>query len=354
MFLESLYSKNFRNFESLKLDLSPGRTIIVGNNGVGKTNLLEMIYFLSTFGSFRTSNDHDLLRFGESFFVVSGLYGDKEVKVHYSDRKEVFISGIKQKSLRESFGTIPVVALTSHDLEIINGLPSRRRRFMNIGISLYKRTYINYLSEYNRAKKQRNRLLQGAKKGKSINGIEVWEKQLSTATFPIISARNEFVNRLVQYAVPIFHQLTGRTLEIGYKKGGDYNNLELQLKRMRDTEIERGYTLFGPHRDDIILKVDSHPAQVSASFGIKRILAISLRMALSRILTEARGEEPIIIIDEVLGELDRRNLGALSEFIQKSEKVLIATTRNDLMKNEDFNIYRIEEKNGAPLIRKGA
>jgi DNA replication and repair protein RecF len=144
MFLESIYCKNFRNFRDLNLDLLEGRTLIIGNNSVGKTNLIEMVYFLSTFGSFRTSKLENLIHFDEKFFAVSGTYGDTEVKIHYSGKKEISVNDLTQKSLKETFGIIPVIALTNEDVEIIDGEPSNRRYLIDISISLYDRKYLDF------------------------------------------------------------------------------------------------------------------------------------------------------------------------------------------------------------------
>ncbi len=353
MVLERLFANNFRNFINLELELLPGKNLFLGDNGVGKTNLLEVVNFLSTFSSFRTGEDSDLLRFGESFFIVSGIYGDTEVEVRYRDKKEVLINGIKKRRLRDSFGMIPVVALTSSDLEIIDGSPGCRRRFINIGISFYDKVYMDVLSRYNRALKQRNSLLSRAKMGKSIRGIEIWEEQLSNYALPIIKSRKDYVDKLVEHSSSVFDTLTGLKMEIFYNMGCNHNNLCKQLKKMRKREMERGYTLYGPHRDDIIFIIDGHNAKVSASFGMKRALTVSLRIAQAQILHEARKEEPIIILDEIIGELDKDRIYSLSTLLDEYKQVLIATTREDMKESGDFNVYKIENKNGAPIIRKG-
>lgn len=334
------------------MDLVEGRNLIIGNNSVGKTNLVEMVYFLSTFGSFRTQKMENLIHFDEDFLTLSGNYGDTEVKIKYSGKKKVFINDLEQNSLKEAFGTIPVIALTNEDVEIINGGPSNRRYFMNISISLYDRKYLYYLYEYNRAKKQRNRLLFNAKRGRKINNFELWENQLTKSIYPIMEARNLFIKNLSFYAQEIFGQLTGKTVTIEYMPSTDYNNIEADFKKKRQQEIEKGYTLLGPHRDDILLKIDNHHAKITSSFGIKKLLTSSLKMAVSRILNDIREEEPIFLIDEMLGGLDKKNSNSLSEFLKKSKQVLITTTSEDFKKDKDYNIYMIEERNGSPLIRK--
>jgi DNA replication and repair protein RecF len=354
MFLESIYCKNFRNFRSLNLEFLEGRTLIVGDNGVGKTNLIEIIYFLSTFGSFRTQMTENLVRFGEDFFTLSGTYGDTEVKVKYAGKKEIFIDDAMQNSIKEAFGTIPVVALTNEDVEIINGSPGRRRYFMNISISLFDRKYINYLYEYRRAKKQRNKLLLNAKKGGRLGNFELWEKQLVKAIYPIVEARSSFVEKLSFYTREVFKDLTGKTVELNYIPGADYDNIEAEFDRNRRQEIEAGYTLYGPHRDEIVLKVGSHQAKDAASFGIKKLLVTSLKMAISRILTDIREEEPILLIDEMLGGLDRKNSDSLAGFLRKAKQVLITTTNDDIKYDKSYNRYIIEEKNGTPFVSKCA
>jgi DNA replication and repair protein RecF len=352
MFLESMYCKNFRNFRDLSLDLFEGRTLIIGNNGVGKTNLIEMVYFLSTFGSFRTSRLENLIHFDENFFTVSGTYGDTEIRTGYSGKKEILVNGLAQKSLKEAFGIIPVIALTNEDIEIIDGEPSNRRYLIDVSISLYDRKYLGYLYEYRRAKKQRNNLLLKAKRGSKIKNLELWEKQLIKSIYPIVEARKTFTERISLYTEEIFKELAGDKVEIEYIPGGDYGNIETQFEKGRQQEIEAGYTLFGPHRDDITLKVNNRNAKVVSSFGTKRLLATSIKMAVSRILTDIREEEPILIIDEMLDGLDRKNSGSLSEFLKKSKQVLITTTSEELKDDKDYNVYRIEKRNESPFIRK--
>jgi DNA replication and repair protein RecF len=336
------------------LDFLEGRTLIVGDNSVGKTNLIEMIYFLSTFSSFRTQIMGNLVCFGENFFTLSGTYGDNEVKVKYSGKKEIFIDGLIQKSIKEAFGTIPVVALTNEDVEIINGGPAKRRYLMNISISLYDRKYLNYLYEYRRVKKQRNKLLLEAKKGRRLGNFELWEKQLIKSIYPIVEARSLFIKKLSFYTREIFKDLTGKTVTIKYIPGADYNNIEAEFNTKRQQEIEAGYTLFGPHRDEIILEVENHQAKEISSFGIKKLLITSLKMGISRILTDIREEEPILLIDEMLGGLDRKNSNSLSDFLKKAKQVLITTTCEDIKYDKDYNRYIIEERNGSALVSKCA
>lgn len=350
MFLESLYCKNFRNFVSLDLDFLRGKTLIIGDNSVGKTNLIEMVYFLSTFSSFRTQKTDNLVRFGEKFFTLLGTYGGTEVKVRYSNKKEIFINDSKQKSIKEAFGTIPVVALTNEDVDIINGGPGNRRYFMNINISLYDRMYLDYLYEYRRAKKQRNRLLINAKKLGRSGNFDLWERQLIKSIYPIVEARISFVERLSFFAREMFKDITGKTVAIEYIPGADYDNIESEFKTKRRQEIETGYTLFGPHRDDIMIKVENHDAKDSASFGIKKLLVTSLKMAISRILTEIREEEPIILIDEMLAGLDRKNSDSLAEFLGSAKQVLITTADRNFKCDKNYSRYIIEKKNEAPFV----
>ncbi len=339
---------------SLNLDFLKGKTLIVGDNSVGKTNLIEMVYFLSTFSSFRTQKIDNLVRFGEKFFTISGTYGDTEIKVKYSKKKEIFVNDSKQKSLKEVFGTIPVIALTNEDVDIINGGPGKRRYFMNISISFYDRKYLYYLYEYRRAKKQRNSLLINAKKGRRVGNFDLWERQLVKSIYPIVEARISFVERLSFFAGEIFKSITGKEVVIEYLPGADYDNIEAEFQRKRQQEIEKGYTLFGPHRDDIMIKVENHEAKESASFGIKKLLVMSLKMAISRVLTEIREEEPIILIDEMLGGLDRKNSGSLAEFLESAKQVLITTTDRDFKCDKNYSRFVIEKKNGTPSISQCA
>ena len=354
MFLESIYCKNFRNFRSLNLDFPEGKNLIIGDNGVGKTNLIEMVYFLSTFSSFRTQKMENLVNFDKDFFTLSGTYGDREVKVKYSQKKEIFVDDLMQKSIKDAFGTIPVVALTNEDIEIVNGGPQNRRYFMNISISMYDRKYLGYLYEYRRAKKQRNKLLLDAKKRGRFGNFGLWEKQLIKSIYPIVEARRFFIKKLSFYAREIFKDLTGKTCEIEYIPGADYENIESEFNKKRKQEIDVGYTLLGPHRDEIMFKVENHPAKEISSFGIKKMLIASLKMGFSRILTDIREEEPILLVDEMLGGLDKRNTHSLAEFLKKAKQVLITTTKEDFKNDKYCSRYIIENKDGTSFISKCA
>ena len=354
MFLKSIYCKNYRNFESLNLEFQEGRNLVIGDNSVGKTNLIEMVYFLSTFSSFRTQRMENLIHFGKDFFNISGVYGDTEVKVKYGGKKEIFVNDLMQNSIKEAFGTIPVVALTNEDVEIINGSPGDRRYFMNISISLCDRKYLNYLYEYRRAKKQRNRLLLDAKKRRRFGDFELWEKQLIKAIYPIVQARSYFIDKLSFYTREIFEDLTGKTVAVKYMPGADYDNIEADFNRKRQQEIEAGYTLLGPHRDEIAILLRGHPAKEAASFGVKKLLIASLKMGFSKVLTELREEEPILLVDEMLGGLDKRNTASLTEFLGNAKQVLITTTKEDIGFGENCSRYIIEKRDGASFISKCA
>lgn len=354
MFLESIYCNNFRNFKSLSLDFLKGRNLIVGDNGVGKTNLIEMVYFLSTFSSLRSQKMENLVRFGENFFVLSGTYGNTEVRVRYSGKKEILIDGLIQDSIKDAFGAIPVVAMTNEDIKIINGGPGNRRYFMNMSISLYDRKYLNCLYEYRRLKKQRNKLLLDAKKEGRLGNFDLWEKQLIKLIYPIVEARRFFVKKLSFYTGEIFGELTGKTVAVKYMPGVDCNNIEEEFNKKRRQEIEVGYTLIGPHRDDIIFEVEGHSAKESSSFGIKKLLISSLKIGFSRVLADIRGEEPILLIDEMLGGLDRKNSDSLAKFLRKAKQVLITTTKKYIKYDNDYNRYIIERKNGTPFVSKCA
>lgn len=353
MYLENLHGKNFRNFSDLDLKIEPGLCLIMGENGVGKTNLLELIYFISTFGSFRTSYIKDLIKFDEEFMVASGLYGDRKVRIHFSGNRSVFIDDIEQDRISDAFGTIPAIAMTSEDMEIVNGSPGRRRKFLNIAISLFSKSYIDYLSKYNRILKQRNKLLKDIKeKNHNPDEITVWDRQLSKISQPIVKERIDFINKIKEKIMPVFESLTEHQVDVNYMEGGDYSNLEKQLAKKRKVEIERGYSLYGPHRDDISLKVNNHPASTTASFGIKRILTVALRLSVAEILHEIRKEEPLILMDEIIGELDKKRTAALLEHLKNYQQVLIATARENIIDNDNINAFKIEEEDGTPTFRR--
>jgi DNA replication and repair protein RecF len=328
--LLSLHLRNFRNFEDQRLEIPPEGLALVGDNGQGKTNLLEAIYYLQIFRSFRGAPDDQLVRFGETVFRLVGRVesasGAREVAAAYDRRarvKKVTLDGVEPPKLGEAIGRVAAVIFSPSDVGIVAGSPSERRRYLDILLSLAVPGYLHALQRYRQVLARRNALLRA---GASAAEVSAWDGGLVSTGARIVAARARWVE---EHAEPF----AGRVLAIS---GGSAGLLEYeaslhlpqtpaeglptaviedtfreQLASVREREIRRGMTLVGPHRDDLRIRGERENApgdwvdvRTYGSGGQQRTAAVALRMVEAETLRESFGEQPIILLDDVFAELD--------------------------------------------------
>lgn len=322
MYLAESELISFRNYRRMQVSWSEKTNILMGQNAQGKTNLLESIYFLSLTKSHRTNRDKELIRFGDSFAVLRGKEisrtGSTLLEVILHDKgKKVKLNGIEQLRLSDFIGTINVVLFAPEDLELIKGGPQLRRRFLDMEIGQVSPSYLYYLSRYNKILLQRN---QGLKEifGRKIDlkVLTAFNEQLALYAPKIWLKRLSFLEKMSVWAGEIHQKITnGReNLEIGYHGSMDlegemdeeilgkryFSLLEENVK----LEIDRGYTLYGPHRDDLTFHIDGNEVQKFGSQGQQRTVALSMKLAEIELIREEIGEYPILLLDDVFSELD--------------------------------------------------
>lgn len=331
MFLQRLSLRNFRNFDDEFVELPKGGVALIGDNGQGKTNFLEAIYYLEIFRSFRGARDEQLIAFGGEHFRVEGHLADgdsgEEVNVaagyaRDGRRKKVTVDGSEPARVGEAIGRVGAIVFTASDVEIVAGGPGARRRFLDITLSLGEPGYLQMLQRYRQVLSQRNSLLRD---GASTAELAAWNEGLVDAGSHVTEARARWVASRQNSFLRVYSAISG-----GQEGGLDYvpsipipdgspaaevpsvetwaEAFRFQLERLADRERRRGQTVVGPHRDDLAFWVagsdDSVRLRDFGSAGQQRTAAVALRMVEAEKLRSVRGRRPIVMLDDVFAELD--------------------------------------------------
>ncbi|MEW8960098.1 MAG: DNA replication/repair protein RecF [Moorella sp. (in: firmicutes)] len=326
---------NFRSYRSLLWHCEPGLNIIYGPNGVGKTNLLEAIAYLSFARSFRQQQDRFLVTWEDSFFQISGccLYNQEKIKVDiniiYRDgHKELTING-QTNRLIDLLGIFPVIYFGPDDLLLLKGAPVLRRQFLDREISTLDRIYCRNLQLYRRLLLQRNRLLRAVKDERAkLQELEPWTLQLINIGTAIIQQRHAFINSLATLAADIYKKMGGREdLALVYRPNvGSMDEWMAKFKSGREREIQAGLSLWGPHRDDFSFSIGNRDARHFASQGQQRAAVLALKIAETMVFFEVLGKKPALLMDDVFSELDLRRREALLELLFSAGQSFITTT----------------------------
>ncbi len=324
--------KNFRNIENMELEPSNGINVIYGENGHGKTNIIESFWLFTGCNSFRTRKNIELInkdsKFSELFIQFFSNSREQDAKIIINDKKEAFLNGIKQNSPRKFLGEFQAVVFSPSVLSVIRDGPSEKRKFIDIAISLIKPNYAALLSKYNKTVIQRNSLLKqiGTKK-KGEDLLFVFDEELARCGGKIIDYRLKYLNDLRSEAPQIYSEISnGREkMKISYvnslKEIGK-NNVEWSeilyknLSENHEKDIIRQATSFGPHKDDLEIFLDDMNVRNYGSQGQQRSCALSLKIGEATILKNVSGEQPIALMDDVMSELDENRQKYLMKFFE--------------------------------------
>ena len=330
---------NFRNYESLELDLPPGPTIVRGGNGHGKSNLLEAVYALAIAKSSRAALERDLVNKaslenlidGFSYAMVGATVLSKEsserLEIHYrsqlsenedgfTTQKFIRIDGIPKRS-SDLVGRLNAVLFSVEDLELVFGRPSTRRRYLDILLSQVDRKYLRTLQQYQRATTQRNHLLRSIREGLSVpSELDFWDDQISNTGSTITAERVKAVRSLSENSRPLHSEISGTNEKMccKYISSSDIQSedepslieksMASAIRNARNRDIAQGSTSVGPHRDDMKIMIEETNAERFASRGQARTAILALKFAEARFLKGKRGSEPVLLLDDLLSELD--------------------------------------------------
>ncbi|GGO43397.1 DNA replication/repair protein RecF [Streptomyces lasiicapitis] len=353
MHVTHLSLADFRSYARVEVPLDPGVTAFVGPNGQGKTNLVEAVGYLATLGSHRVSSDAPLVRMGADRAVIRAAVrqGERqqliELELNPGKANRARINRSSQVKPRDVLGIVRTVLFAPEDLALVKGDPGERRRFLDELITARSPRMAGVRSDYDRVLKQRNTLLKSAALARRHGGrsmdlstLDVWDQHLARAGAELLAQRLDLIATLQPLADKAYEQLApgGGPVALDYKPSAPeivghareelYEQLLAALAEARKQEIERGVTLVGPHRDELLLKLGQLPAKGYASHGESWSFALALRLA-SYDLLRAEGSEPVLVLDDVFAELDARRRERLAELVAPGEQVLVTAAVDD-------------------------
>ncbi|MFB4471392.1 DNA replication/repair protein RecF [Virgibacillus sp. SK37] len=367
MHIERLELKNYRNYESQSIEFDDKVNVIIGENAQGKTNLMEAIYVLAFTKSHRTSHEKELIQWDKEYAKIEGRVKKRNQSVPLEfiiskKGKRAKLNHLEQKRLSDYIGAMNIVMFAPEDLTLVKGPPQIRRRFIDMELGQIQPTYIYHLGQYQRILKQRNYLLKQMQRREKTDMamLEVLTTQLVEHAAIILEKRFIFLNLLKDWANSIHHGISRglEKLEIKYSatiEVSDDGNKEKinsiyfdKFQEIRDKEIERGTTLIGPHRDDLIFLVNEKDVQTYGSQGQQRTTALSLKLAEIELIHKEVGEYPILLLDDVLSELDDYRQSHLLNTIQGKVQTFVSTTSVDGIHHETLKkaeLFRVSKGN---------
>lgn len=370
MFIKRIKLTEFRNIKSAELNFDPGKNLIYGPNGAGKTNILEALFYAGAGRSFRTHLDENMVNTDSSYFRIEaeGKIGEHDVLVELGvepgKQKVIKVNSSPIRKLGQLFEYFRLVEFSPYDLEIVNGSPSVRRRYISITISQLDPGHISVLSEYHKTLAQRNALL------KSFDGetdltssqeasLSVWDDKLAVSAVAIYKSRKSYIEKIAELAADFYRSISGyeENLLIEYEPSPklneyDENQLVDKWASRREREILLRQTMYGPHRDDLKFSIGGLDAKTGASQGQIKSAVLSLKLAHFEYLKERLGHIPIVLMDEIYSDLDSNRLNFIMAQLPRLGQVFITTSKLSEVKDLDIFNFKCEVENGIVNIMK--
>ena len=353
MIVKSVHLKNYRNYDNQTISFKPGLNVLVGENAVGKTNLIESIFVSSMYSSPKKANDKDLVSFNKDNAQIKLELQKKYrshtilIKIPTSGKKSVAVDGIPLTKSSDLLGILSVVFFSPQEMKLIQESPQDRRKFLDISLSQQEKPYLKALSNYNKILTQKNALLKEEISVENLNDmLNIWDQQLAKEGEIIISRRMEFLKKLSKYASAQNTIISGGkdTLQLSYDanislEGSIQDNLYNALLENREKDISLRFTTVGPHRDDINIILNGKDAKKFGSQGQQRSITLAMKLASLYIYKDEMGEFPVLLLDDVLSELDPNRQQVFLESLKDIQCILSCTKYTV---NVDANIINIE------------
>lgn len=337
MRLDRVWLTDFRSYPEAEVELAPGLTALLGDNGRGKTNLLEAIAWLATLGSFRGAPTDALIRRGAERAVVRAA-GEREgrsilleAELVANGRNRVLVNRQPLQKARDLLGVLRVSVFSPDDLELVKGGPAERRRYLDDALVASHPRYDALRGEVDKVLKQRNALLKGV--GGRLDDsatltLDVWDAKLVEAGGALASARRNLLARLAPVLSATYDAVAHgpADVDVAYVAEWADPGLAEALAAARRDDVRRGVSTVGPHRDDVELRIGGMPARTHASQGEQRSLALALRLAAHHVITEVTGSSPILLLDDVFSELDPDRSDALLANLPDGQTLLTSAS----------------------------
>lgn len=347
MYLTNLNLREFRNYNQQTLSFTAAKTVILGKNAQGKSNLLEAIQLLATLRSPRVSRDRDLVKDGAALAQITARCRrslsetELAMQLRREGRRTLRLNGVTLTRHLEFLGQVNAVYFSSLDLELVRGSPECRRDWLDSVLVQLEPVYVSYLQQYNQVLRQRNALLKGIKQGRlnlDVEQMAVWNQQLVVTGTKIMRRRSRLIQKLSPLAQVNHYRISGSSedLAINYVpkfhfQDGDplptiHNIFLEQMQQKAIAEQHQGTSLVGPHRDEINFNINNNTAKEYGSQGQQRTLVLALKLAELELLESVLGEPPLLLLDDVLAELDLQRQNYLLEAIGDRVQTIITGT----------------------------
>ena len=368
MILKRISILNYKNLEQVELDFSPKMNCFIGQNGMGKTNLLDAVYYLSFCKSATNPIDSQNMMHHQDFFVIQGFYetesGDiEEIYCGMKRRQKKQFKRNKKEYTRLSdhIGFIPLVMVSPSDSELISGGSEERRRFMDVVISQYDKEYLEALIRYNKALQQRNTLLK-SEQGFDEELMEVWEEMMAASGEVVYRKRCAFIEEFIPIFQTFYSQISQNKEEVGlvYESHAQQGNLVQLLKESRQRDQIMGYSLKGIHKDDLLMQLGDYPIKKEGSQGQNKTYLIALKLAQFDFLRRTGSHTtPLLLLDDIFDKLDASRVEQIVKLVagDKFGQIFITDTNRDhldkiMQKIEgEYKVFSVED--GAIHERRG-
>ena len=368
MILKRISILNYKNLEQVELDFSAKMNCFIGQNGMGKTNLLDAVYYLSFCKSATNPIDSQNMMHHQDFFVIQGFY-----ETESGDAEEIYC-GMKRRQkkqfkrnkkeytrLSDHIGFIPLVMVSPSDAELISGGSEERRRFMDVVISQYDKEYLEALIRYNKALQQRNTLLKN-EQGFDEELIEVWEEMMAASGEVVYRKRCAFIEEFIPIFQTFYSQISQNKEEVGlvYESHVQQGALLQLLKESRQRDQIMGYSLKGIHKDDLLMQLEDYPIKKEGSQGQNKTYLIALKLAQFDFLRRTGSHTtPLLLLDDIFDKLDASRVEQIVKLVSgdKFGQIFITDTNRDhldqiMQKIEgEYKVFSVED--GAIHERKG-
>lgn len=361
MYLSRLNLSNFKNYSEIDLEFSPRINCFVGDNGVGKTNILDAIHYLSLTKSYFVNIDSVNIRHGEDFFLIKGIFNNsgEEEEVYcglQKGRRKVFRrNGKEYTRISDHIGRYPVVMLSPSDSSIITGGNEERRKFMNNVISQFNRDYLNNIISYNKALKQRNRLLKDYASGGRFDRdmLMLWEEQMHKPSQVIYDSRSGFVDEIIPLFQEYYDHISDERekVRLRYKSQLSKSSMKSLLESNIDKDRIMRYTTAGIHRDDLGLEMDGFPIRSIGSQGQQKSYLVALKLAKFDYIRDKGGVKPVLLMDDVFDKFDEKRVEQIIKLVAENRfgQIFITDTHRDRMQsvlsdiNIDYKLFMIDD-----------
>ena len=361
MVITGYRAEHFRNLKTIELFPDPGVNVIFGENGQGKTNIIESIWMFTGCHSFRTHRASELIEKGKReakvslSFTAHGM--DNDARLSVQQKREFMLNGAVKQSPRQFLGEFQSVVFSPSTLSIVQDAPAERRRFLDIAVSMIRPAYSTHLLKYTKILANRNALLKQISVGAADESyLDAWDEQLARCGAHLTMYRLHYVDEAARIASEIYKEISGgkEEMRLEYQQSSssfsvdEYEmteNIYMALQKTREADIRRLQTGVGPHKDDLLIQVDGLSARSYASQGQQRSAALALKLAEAYVIKNVSGEYPVILLDDVMSELDSGRQNLLLEYLKNWQVFLTCCDTTHVSRLQSYKTFRIE--NGA-------